>query len=53
LLSIHLKIILLLLLLTPFDLGCAVCAQQAVFGQDSFENTSGETADRLDTIIEL
>jgi hypothetical protein len=53
LLSIHLKITLLLLLLTPFDLGCAVCAQQAVFGQDSFENTSGETADRLDTIIEL
>jgi hypothetical protein len=53
LLSIHLKITLLLLLLTPFDLSCAVCAQQAVFGQDSFENTSGETADRLDTIIEL
>jgi hypothetical protein len=42
-----------LLLLTPFDLGSAVYAQQAVFGQDSFENTSGETADRLDTIIEL
>lgn len=53
LLSIHLKITLLLLLLTPFDLGSAVYAQQAVFGQDSFENTSGETADRLDTIIEL
>lgn len=53
-LSIHLKITLLLLLLTPFDLGSAVYAQQAVFGQDSFENTSGgETADRLDTIIEL
>ena len=33
-------------------MGCAVCAQQAVFGQGSFENTSGETADRLDTIIE-
>jgi len=48
-----LKITLLLLLLTPFDLGSAVYAQQAVFGQDSFENTSGETADRLDTIIEL
>lgn len=47
------KITLLLLLLTPFDLGSAVYAQQAVFGQDSFENTSGETADRLDTIIEL
>ena len=43
----------LLLLLTPFDLGSAVYAQQAVFGQDSFENTSRETADRLDTIIEL
>jgi hypothetical protein len=53
LLSIHLKITLLLLLLTPFDLGSAVYAQQAVFGQDSIENTSGETADRLDTIIEL
>ena len=52
-LSIHLKITLLLLFLTPFDLGSAVYAQQAVFGQDSFENTSGETADRLDTIIEL
>ena len=50
--SIHLKITLLLLLLTPFELGCAVCTQQAVFGQDSFGNTSGETADRLDTIIE-
>jgi hypothetical protein len=42
-----------LLLLTPFNLGYAVYAQQAVFGQDSFENTSKETADRLDTIIEL
>ena len=40
-------------MLTPFDLGCSVCAQQAVFGQDSFENKSGKTADRLDTIIEL
>jgi len=48
-----LKITLLLLFLTPFDLGSAVYAQQAVFGQNSFENTSGETADRLDTIIEL
>ena len=47
------KITLLLLFLTTFDLGSAVYAQQAVFGQDSFENTSGETADRLDTIIEL
>ncbi len=53
LLSIHLKITLLLLLITPVDLGPAVYAQQSVFGQDSFENTSGETADRLDTIIEL
>lgn len=52
-LSIHLKITLLLLLLTLYDLGCAVYAQQAVFGQDSFENTSGETGNRLDTIIEL
>ena len=43
----------LLLLLTSLDFGCSVCAQQAVFGQDSFENTSGETANRLDTIIKL
>lgn len=42
-----------MLLPTPFDLGCVVCAQQAVFGQDSFENTSEETGNRLDTIIEL
>jgi hypothetical protein len=42
-----------LLLLTPFNLGSAVYAQQAVFGQDSFGYTSRETADRLDTIIEL
>jgi hypothetical protein len=48
-----LEITLLLLLLAPFDLRSAVYAQQAVFGQDSFENTSGETADRLATIIEL
>ena len=47
------KITFLLLLLTPFNLGSAVYAQQAVFGQDSFENTSGETADRLDIIIDL
>ncbi|MFZ0327771.1 MAG: hypothetical protein WBP64_09895 [Nitrososphaeraceae archaeon] len=47
------KITLLLLLLTPFDLSFAVCAQQAVFGQVSFENTSGETGNRLDTIIKL
>lgn len=52
-LPILLKITLLLLLLTPFDLSCAVCAQQAVFGQGSFENTSGETGNRLDTIIKL
>ncbi|MGA9844726.1 MAG: hypothetical protein WBQ25_20690 [Nitrososphaeraceae archaeon] len=52
-LPIHLKITLLLLLLTPFDLSFAVCAQQAVFGQVSFENTSGETGNRLDTIIKL
>lgn len=42
-----------MLLLTPFDLGSTIYAHQAVFGQDSFENTSKETADRLDTIIEL
>ena len=34
-------------------MSCAVCAQQAVFGQVSFENTSGETGNRLDTIIKL
>ena len=50
---IHLKISFLLLLLTPLDLGCVVWAQQAVIGQDSYENTSNQTGNRLDTIIEL
>ena len=53
LLLIHLKISFLLLLLTPLDLGCVVWAQQAVIGQDSFENTSNQTGNRLDTIIGL
>jgi hypothetical protein len=35
------------------DLGYAVWAQQAVFGQNSFENASNQTENRLDTIIEL
>ena len=43
----------LLLLLTSLDFGCSVCVQQAVFGQDSLENTSEKTANRLDTIIKL
>jgi hypothetical protein len=34
-------------------LGFAVCAQEAVFDQDSFENTSNQTEIRLDTVIEL
>jgi hypothetical protein len=33
--------------------GFAIWAQQAVFGQNSFENTSNQTENRLDTIIEL
>ena len=49
----HSKISLLLLLFTLLDLGCAVWAQQAVFSQDSFENTSNQTGRRLDAIIEL
>ena len=53
LLLIHLKISLLLLLLTSLDLGYAVWAQQAVFGQDSYENTSNQTGNRLDAIIQL
>jgi hypothetical protein len=48
-----LKITLLLLLLALFDLGCVVCSRQTVFGQDSIENTSEETGNRLDTIIAL
>jgi hypothetical protein len=35
------------------DLGFALLTQQAVFGQDSFENTSNQTENRLDSIIEL
>jgi hypothetical protein len=54
LLLIHLKITLVSFLLTLLDSGYAVWAQQAtVFGQDSFENTSNQTENRLDTIIEL
>jgi hypothetical protein len=40
-------------MLTPLNLGGAVWAQQAAFRQDSIENTSSQTGDRLDTIIEL
>ena len=53
LLLVHSKISLLLFLFTLFDLSYAVWAQQAVFGQDSFENGSNQTENRLDTIIEL
>ena len=53
LLLIHSKISLLLLLFTLLEVGYAIWAQQAVFGQDSFENTSNQTENRLDTIIEL
>jgi cellulose synthase/poly-beta-1,6-N-acetylglucosamine synthase-like glycosyltransferase len=41
------------LILTPLTLGYALWAQQLAFGQDSFENTSIQTGNRLDTIIEL
>ena len=44
---------LMLLILTSLDLGYVVWAQQTVFGQDSFENTSNQTGNRLDAIIEL
>ena len=50
---IHSKISLLLFLFTLFDLSYAIWAQQAVFGQDLFENTGNQTENRLDTIIEL
>ena len=53
LLLIHSKISLLLLLFTLLEVGYAIWAQQAVFGQDSFQNTSNQTENRLDTIIEL
>ena len=50
---IHSKISLLLLLSTLLEVGYAIWAQQAVFGQNSFENASNQTENRLDTIIEL
>jgi hypothetical protein len=53
LLLIESKITLVFLLLASLGLGYVVWAQQAVFGQDSFENTSNQTENRLDTIIEL
>jgi hypothetical protein len=43
----------MLLLLTPLELGHTVSAQQLAFSQDSFENTSIQTENRLDTIINL
>jgi cellulose synthase/poly-beta-1,6-N-acetylglucosamine synthase-like glycosyltransferase len=52
LLSVPSTITLLLLLLTP-ELDHAVWAQQLDLSQDSFENISSQTENRLDTIIEL
>ena len=49
----HSKISLLILLFTLLEVGYAIWAQQAVLGQDSFKNTSNQTENRLDTIIEL
>ena len=44
---------LLLLVLALLDLGHTVSAQKLAFGQDSLENISTQTGNRLDTIIEL
>jgi hypothetical protein len=43
----------LLLLTAPLDSEYIIWAQQAAVGQESSENISDETANRLDTIIEL
>ena len=45
--------LLLLLVLDPLDLDHTVWAQQQALSQDSLENTNTQTANRLDTIIEL
>lgn len=44
---------LLLLVLALIDLGNTVSEQKLAFGQDSLENTSTATENRLETIIEL
>ena len=46
-------IALLLILLPPIELGHTVWDPQLAFGQDSFENPSTQTENRLDKIIEL
>jgi hypothetical protein len=53
LLSIYWTICLLLLVLALLDLDNTVSAQKLAFGQDSLENTSNTTENRLETIIEL
>ena len=42
-----------LFLITPLGSDCIIWAQQEAFGQESSEIISNETANRLDTIIEL
>jgi hypothetical protein len=53
LLSIFWTTSLLLLVIGTLDLGNTVFAQELIFGQDSLENTSTTTENRLDTIIEI
>ena len=51
--SFYSKIPLVWLLLTQSYLVCSALTQQLAFSQGSSENTSIQTANRLDTIIEL
>ena len=53
LLSIYWTTSLLLLVLALLHVGHTVSAQKLAFGQDSLQNTSTQTANRLDTIIDL
>jgi hypothetical protein len=53
LLSIYWTTSLLLLVLALVDLGNMVSAQKLAFGQDSLEDKSNMTENRLETIIEL
>ena len=51
--SFYSKIPLVLILLTQSYLVCSALTQQLAFSQGSSENTSIQTANQLDTIIEL
>ena len=51
--SFYSKILLVLILLTQSYLVCSALTQQLAFSQGSSENTSIQTANQLDTIIEL